>query len=334
MSKVVMPSGCPAEVVMLSGCPASGKTTVRESYEKKGYLVLSRDECGGKVQGLLEKLDSFLRMHGTNIVLDNTFPTVESRKPFIDMAENHIMDIRCEVMGTKIEDAQINSLNRMWDKYGRLFLTSAEIQADLKAKKDPNIFPAAALFAYRKKFEKPKKEEGFSSVKTIPFKRNDSKFKNKGLFLDVDGVLRETVGGNGKFPTKLSEMKTWKKRGEEIKEHHRQGYSIFLVSNQSGIAKGDLSDEMALTLFRKNIEDLGCVSIIKDIIYCPHRVPPVSCYCRKPQSGMGVYLIRKYELHPLDCIMVGDQTTDKTFAKRLGVEYIDHDSFFGSVTRK
>ena len=43
---------------------------------------------------------------------------------------------------------------------------------------------------------------------------------------------------------------------------------------------------------------------------------------------MGVYLIMKYGLDPTKCIFVGDQTTDKTFAKRLGMEYFDEADFF------
>ena len=26
------------------------------------------------------------------------------------------------------------------------------------------------------------------------------------------------------------------------------------------------------------------------VLYCPHKVPPISCYCRKPNPGMGVEL--------------------------------------------
>jgi histidinol phosphatase-like enzyme len=52
------------------------------------------------------------------------------------------------------------------------------------------------------------------------------------------------------------------------------------------------------------------------------------CYCRKPQSALGVYFIEKYKLDPRKCVMVGDQTTDKTFAKRFGMEYVDEKEFF------
>ena len=44
---------------------------------------------------------------------------------------------------------------------------------------------------------------------------------------------------------------------------------------------------------------------------------------------MGVFLIEKHKLNPAETIMVGDQTTDKTFARRLGFEYVDQKDFFG-----
>ena len=43
----------------------------------------------------------------------------------------------------------------------------------------------------------------------------------------------------------------------------------------------------------------------------------------------GAYFIQKYNFNPNNCIMVGDQTTDETFAKRCGFKYEDQSSFFG-----
>lgn len=66
----------------------------------------------------------------------------------------------------------------------------------------------------------------------------------------------------------------------------------------------------------------------KEILYCPHKVPPITCYCRKPGPGMGVELIFKYKLDPRKCVYVGDMTTDKTFAARCGFKFEDHTEFF------
>jgi histidinol-phosphate phosphatase family protein len=114
-------------------------------------------------------------------------------------------------------------------------------------------------------------------------------------------------------------------RAEVLGDLLEDGYLLLGVSNQSGIGKGVFTDEAARSCFRRTNSELG---IHIEYVYCPHRVPPSSCYCRKPQSGMGVHFIRKYNLDPAQCIMVGDQTTDKTFAKRLGFQYQSAENFF------
>jgi len=43
---------------------------------------------------------------------------------------------------------------------------------------------------------------------------------------------------------------------------------------------------------------------------------------------MGAYWIEKYKLDPSQCIMVGDATSDKTFAERCGFKYLHPDVFF------
>ena len=65
-----------------------------------------------------------------------------------------------------------------------------------------------------------------------------------------------------------------------------------------------------------------------EVRYCPHRVPPLSCYCRKPGPAMGVELIAKHALDPRQCIYVGDMTTDRSFAERCGFQFVDHGEFF------
>lgn len=314
-----------SKVIMIAGCPASGKSTYRKKYVDKGYEVLSRDEAGGNVASLLPKMEALIN-DGKDVVLDNTFPKASDRKPFIEMAQRLGATIDCDFIATSIEDAQINGLHRMIERYNRLFLTSQDIQDHAFAKKDPNIFPSAALFAYRKSVEKPTKEEGFNEVTFFKFKREPSKNKGKGLLLDVDGVLRETIGGNMKYPTMSSHMQFYAKRGQLIRKYRDDGYKVVMVSNQSGVAKGDLTFQTAVRLLKETALGLGCGFMEPTL--CPHRVPPVSCYCRKPQAGMGVAIIHQYKLDPAQTIMVGDQTSDKTFAKRLQFEYHDQAEFF------
>jgi HAD superfamily hydrolase (TIGR01662 family) len=114
-------------------------------------------------------------------------------------------------------------------------------------------------------------------------------------------------------------------RIDRLKEYIAKGYILLGVSNQSGVAKGVLTHEQAKACFDKTNELLG---LDIDVSFCPHSVPPISCYCRKPGVGHGVEFIEKYKLDPALCIMVGDMTTDKTFSTRCGFKYVDQSIFF------
>lgn len=308
------------EVIMICGYPASGKSTVAQSYIDRGFVHLNRDKVGGTVIGLLPRLVAELNA-GHDVVLDNLFPTALSRRPFIEAA-NKAASIKCVWVKTGLEDSQINCLHRMWAKYGRLFMTAGEMR-DIK---DPGVFPTAVLFKYRNEFEVPTRDEGFADITAVPFKRRwGDEYCNKALIVDYDDTVRRVVGGDHKYPTKLSEIEILPGRAEILRDYASRGYVLLGASNQSGVAKGNLTHERAVECFNHTNKLLG-VDI--DFVFCPHSVPPVSCYCRKPSSGLAVSLIEKYKLDPGQCIYVGDQTTDKTFAQRAGFQYAHPTKFF------
>ena len=315
------------EVVMVVGCQASGKTSLGEELKKQGYVHVNRDAEGGTIPDLVPLMIAELSK-GNNVVLDNTFPTPEVRKLFLDACKTKKVPIRCVVMDCKIEDAQINALHRMWDRYGQVFMTAAEIKSHAKAKKDSNIFPPVVLFRYRKEYKAPTTGEGFEKVEKIKFQRRPlpDVFSNKAVIFDYDGTLRETVGGNGKYPRKAGEVRVFPECGRVMLAHRNRGYILLGCSNQSGISKGDVTQAEVDICFNETHHQLGVT--VDELKYCPHRPPGDSCYCVKPQSGLGVYFIRKHCLNPAECIMVGDQTKDKTWATRLGFQYVDHKDFF------
>jgi HAD superfamily hydrolase (TIGR01662 family) len=308
------------QVTMVVGYPASGKSTLTKALVDKGAVALNRDTEGGTIAALLPKMESLLK-NGKDVVLDNLFVNVETRKPFIELAKKHGADISCQLMGTSIEDAQFNVVQRAIGLIGK-FPTPEEI----KKAKHPNVFPPLVLFKYKKEFEKPTTEEGFSKVETVKFTRKDDpSHTGKALILDYDGTLRECVNGNDKYPVNESQIEIKPNRTKVIKAYQDKGYRLLGISNQSGIAKGELTYETAEKLFAYTNKQLG-VDI--ECRFCSHQSAPISCYCRKPMPGIGVEFILKYKLNRKDCIFVGDMTTDKTFAARAGFQYVDQAEFF------
>lgn len=305
---------------MVVGYPASGKSTVTKDLIKKGAVALNRDTEGGTIASLLPKLEALLK-DGKDVVLDNTFPTVEVRKPFIDLAKKYNADVTCSLMSTSIEDAQFNVVQRAIGLIGKFPTPEA-----IKAAKHTNIFPPTVLFKYKKEFQKPTTEEGFSKVELVKFIRKvNPEYINKALIVDYDGTLRECVGGNDKYPVNKSQVEIKPNRTKVLQSYKDKGYILLGISNQSGVAKGEVADEVVNELFQYTNQQLG---IDIEYRYCPHQSAPISCYCRKPMPGIGVEFILKHKLNAKECIFVGDMTTDKTFAQRAGFQYVDQAEFF------
>lgn len=306
------------KVILVGGFPGSGKSSYIKNLVNEGYVNLNRDTIGST-----EKLMIDYKYHLANgtekLVLDNTYPTVESRKELIQLAHKYGYKIEAWFMSTSIEDAQVNIATRMYQRYGKLLMPE-----DIRNSKDPNMFPPAVIFKYKKEYQKPGAIEGFDNIIELKFKRNPYTYTNKAIILDYDGTLRDTISGD-KFPVTPDDIKILPNRIETLKKYLAAGYILLGVSNQSGVAKGKLTKEMAVKCFEKTNELLG---INIDVRFCPHSIPPIVCYCRKPMPGLGIQFVEEYKLNPADCIMVGDMTTDKTFSQRCGFKFMDQDEFF------
>lgn len=305
------------EVVIVMGFNAAGKSTIVQEFVGQGYTRINRDEMGGTIA---EQAVHAAKALGTaSVVLDNTYPTRDSRASIIQVAQKAGVPIRCVWLTTSIEDAQLNACMRMLCKYGKILGPE-----DFKKTKDPNMFPPAALFAYKKAFQEPTAAEGFAAIEKRKFVRVwGPEYKNKAIILDYDGTLRDSVGKHP-WPEDPADVKLLPNRAETLAAWKKKGYLLLGASNQSAIAKG-LSAAVAEECFRQTNRLLGQDI---DFVYCPHKVPPVVCYCRKPAPAMGATHIWKYKLKPSDCIMVGDKTEDKTFAGRCGFRFMTPEEFF------
>lgn len=312
-----------SEVILVGGMPAGGKTTVTKAYTDLGYVRLNRDTVGGKVDDLLPMMKKVIES-GKNVVMDNLYATKASRQETIKLATELKTPVSFVLLDTSLEDAQFNACLRMMERCGRVLHPEDHKKAPYKD--DPNLFPVAVLYKYRKEFEKPTTAEGLQEVKEVKFARIHPKdWVNKAIIYDFDGTLR-THTGKEKYPTKPSEVHGIQGRREVIEAYEAKGYLSLGASNQSGIAKGVITSKDAEDCFAETQRQLG--TNIKEVLYCPHKVPPITCYCRKPGVGLTVKLIHKYKLDPRQCIFVGDMKTDETCAKRSGMKFVHESEFF------
>ncbi len=312
-----------AEIVLLMGIQGAGKSELVQSYVDFGYARLNRDLIGGKVDDLIGHLRELLDAGQKRVVLDNTYPTRISRAAVIRMAHSFGLPVRCRFLETSIDDARINIVHRILDRYERL-LGPAEMKE--LTKQDPNLPPPIALQRWQDSLERPHWDEGFSAIDRVPFvRRVPSDHIRKGLLLDVDGTLRTTRSGEI-YPRNADDVILLPNRRETLLRWIDNGYSLYFLSNQSGISSGKLTQLDAEGAFQRTAELLGLPVV--EITYCPHPAFPVGCFCRKPLPGLGVYLIRKYKLDMKHLVMVGDMDSDAGFARGIGAKYYDANHFF------
>ena len=228
-------------------------------------------------------------------------------------------------LDTPVHEAQVNVVLRMLERYGRL--PGGDEMAEL-AKSDPNLPPPAAMVRFAGNLEPPDEDEGLSAINVIPFVRRPAPDRSaKGLLLDVDGTLRITKSGEI-YPRHPDDVELLPGRREVLQKWIDQGYQLFFVSNQSGIASKQVSQDKVEACFERTIELLGLP--ITEVCFCPHKAFPVGCFCRKPLPGMGVQLMEEYELDPQQLVMVGDMDSDGQFAAAIGATYHTADEFFAT----
>jgi D-glycero-D-manno-heptose 1,7-bisphosphate phosphatase len=144
----------------------------------------------------------------------------------------------------------------------------------------------------------------------------------RALFLDRDGVLNVDHGHVG-----TRDRFEWMPGALDAIRHATQaGWHVFVVTNQSGVARGYYDEAAVHDLLGWMADEARRAGgTIDDTRYCPfHEAAAVAAYrgahpWRKPEPGMLLDLIRAWELDPARCVMVGDQPTDMAAAAAAGV---------------
>ncbi len=137
----------------------------------------------------------------------------------------------------------------------------------------------------------------------------------KVAFLDRDGVINNDVG----YVYKIDEFNFLDGVVEALKQLQAQGFSIIVVTNQSGIGRGYYTEQDYLHLTQWYVEQLSQLGVtVTDVFHCPHS-PQDNCSCRKPLPGLFFQAAARYDISFADSIMVGDKVSDMEAAQAAGV---------------
>ncbi len=139
----------------------------------------------------------------------------------------------------------------------------------------------------------------------------------KALFLDRDGVINVEKD----YLYKIEDFEFIDGIVELCRYYQDNGYKIFVVTNQSGIARGYYSEDDFAKLSKWIIKEFSKYGIdITKIYHCPHH-PDISgdCECRKPKPKMLLDAEKEFDLDMKNSIMIGDKERDIEAGLNAGV---------------
>jgi histidinol phosphatase-like enzyme/predicted kinase len=303
-------------VVLVIGLPGAGKSSLAQELVDAGYQRLNRDERGGTLRALIPLLREHLRRGARRVVLDNTYGSRAARNEVIEAAWAEGVPARAVWLDTGLEDAQVNVVSRILDRYGRLLEPEEQRAA---ARSDPAALAPTALFRHRREFEAPREDEGFARIERRPFQRRPATGAGRAAFLWYDGVVRTTRSGHPR-PRAADDTLLLPGRRNALRRLVEEGYTLLGLSWNPEVAQGRVTAQEIEATFQATSDELGMPVPVR---WCPHGDGPPACWCRKPLPGLGVALVREHGLDPSRSIYVGRDAGDQALARALGLTFRD-----------
>ena len=131
----------------------------------------------------------------------------------------------------------------------------------------------------------------------------------KVIFLDRDGVLNQKPP-RGEYVRLWQEFKFLPGAMEALSLLTSHGYEIYIVTNQSGIGRGMMSEEDLGEIHERLIKAIAERGAkLNGIYHCPHAWD-AGCECRKPRPGMFFQASREHAIDLTKAWYAGDDERD------------------------
>ncbi len=138
------------------------------------------------------------------------------------------------------------------------------------------------------------------------------------VFLDRDGTIVEDVD----FLRRVDQIALLPGAAEGIAAIREAGLRIVVVSNQSGLARGLMTEkavrEIEAEIERRLRERAGPAAEVDAFYFCPHG-PDDGCPCRKPLPGLFLRAAADLGLDLAASFAAGDMPRDLEAARAAGV---------------
>lgn len=153
--------------------------------------------------------------------------------------------------------------------------------------------------------------------------------RRPAAFFDRDGVLNVDHG----YAHRPEQLEWIAGAPEAVRLLNAAGYSVFVITNQSGVARG-YYDESAVRLFHTHMQDSlsSHGAHIDAFYYCPHhpegtvKALAIRCRCRKPGPGMLEQAASEWPIDLARSFLIGDKDNDIAAAAAFHIRGIRFDA--------
>ncbi len=153
------------------------------------------------------------------------------------------------------------------------------------------------------------------------------------IIFDADGTLRRCTVPGQVCPNAPDQWELLPGVAETLAEIEwgapsRGRTGLGIASNQAGIARGYLSEELARRMLEDTVEAAaGFRPVEGSVELCPHGTRE-GCSCRKPEPGMLIRLMDFWKTYPEKTLFVGDMKSDRGAARNAGCDFSWAADFF------
>lgn len=149
---------------------------------------------------------------------------------------------------------------------------------------------------------------------------------NRAIFLDRDGTINKEVD----YLTKIEQIVLIKGAKKALQTFKELGFLNIVITNQSAIARGFLTEEKLFELHSRLLELLTVNSetLLDDIFYCPFHKEGIvkefskDSFSRKPNPGLILKAAIRYNIDLRNSFLIGDSYVDMKCAENSGLKKI------------